>query len=98
MEARGSASKNPGVIAIGNAMEKKRDALLAQGVIMMDPAAVYVEDRVTVGRGSVLLPGTILRGDTRVGEGCTIGPTRALNRCRASSAFLMTLYSVLRVP
>ena len=59
-------------------MEKKRDALLAQGVIMMDPAAVYVEEQVTVGKGSVLLPGTILRGDTRVGEGCTIGPNTML--------------------
>lgn len=59
-------------------MEAKRASLLAEGVIMMDPSAVYVEEQVTVGRGSVLLPGTILRGATRVGEGCTIGPNAML--------------------
>ena len=57
-----------------NQMQARRAALLAQGVIMMDPGAVYVEEQVTVGAGTVLLPGTILRGTTRVGENCTIGP------------------------
>ena len=41
---------------------------------MMDPAAVYVEDDVTVGAGTLLLPGTILRGRTVIGENCCIGP------------------------
>jgi len=56
------------------AMQARRAELQARGVIMMDPNAVYVEDQVTVGAGTVLLPGTILRGATRVGEHCTIGP------------------------
>lgn len=55
-------------------LQAKREQLLAAGVIMMDPAAVYVEDRVTVGAGTLLLPGTILRGDTVIGENCCIGP------------------------
>ena len=56
----------------------KREQLLRAGVVMMDPAAVWVEEQVAVGRGTVLLPGTILRGATAVGEGCIIGPNAML--------------------
>ena len=56
------------------ALKAKRNELLAAGVVMMDPSAVWVEESVTVGTGTVLLPGTILRGKTVVGEHCTIGP------------------------
>lgn len=34
---------------------------------------------VEVGAGTELLPGVILRGDTRIGEGCTIGPNCLLS-------------------
>ena len=39
-----------------------------------DPENTYVTPGVEIGAGSVLLPGTILEGRTRVGPGCTIGP------------------------
>ena len=52
----------------------KRQALLDSGVKMMDPDTVYVEESVTVGPGTLLLPGTILRGRTVVGANCEIGP------------------------
>jgi bifunctional UDP-N-acetylglucosamine pyrophosphorylase/glucosamine-1-phosphate N-acetyltransferase len=50
------------------------DALMAGGVTMMDPDQVYVDVGVRVGRDTTILPQTYLEGDTRVGEGCTIGP------------------------
>ena len=62
-------------------MDAKRRQLLEAGVRMMDPAAVYVEEAVTVGAGTLLLPGTILRGNTAVGEGCEIGPNTMLTDC-----------------
>ena len=63
------------------ALEKKREQLLASGVDMLDPSSVYVEDTVTVGKGTLLLPGTILRGSTVIGEGCQIGPRAMLTDC-----------------
>ena len=62
-------------------IQEKRAQLLAAGVIMMDPASVYVDSQVTVGEGTVLLPGTILRGDTHVGAHCEIGPNTMLTDC-----------------
>lgn len=61
--------------------EEKRAALLAAGVVMMDPSTVYVEDEVTVGEGTLLLPGTILRGKTVIGKNCEIGPNTMLVDC-----------------
>lgn len=61
--------------------EAKRQALLAAGVKMMDPSAVYVEEGVAVGAGTLLLPGTILRGRTTVGQNCEIGPNTMITDC-----------------
>ncbi len=63
------------------AMEAMCRKLLADGVQMMDPSAVWVEEGVTVGKGTLLLPGTILRGKTVVGENCTIGPNVMITDC-----------------
>ncbi len=51
-----------------------REAMMREGVTMPDPAAVYLSADARVGRDTVLLPGTHLRGATTVGEGCVIGP------------------------
>lgn len=44
------------------------------GVTIIDPAATYIDDTVEIGRDSVLLPGVHLRGQSRIGEDCRIGP------------------------
>ena len=62
-------------------LETNRRRLLEAGVEMMDAAAVYPGDEVTVGEGTLLLPGVILRGKTTVGKGCTIGPNVMLTDC-----------------
>ena len=64
-----------------SALARKRAQLLSDGVLMMDPEAVYVEEGVTVGAGTLLLQGTILRGKTAVGTGCEIGPNTMLTDC-----------------
>ncbi|HHX75587.1 MAG TPA: bifunctional UDP-N-acetylglucosamine diphosphorylase/glucosamine-1-phosphate N-acetyltransferase GlmU [Firmicutes bacterium] len=48
--------------------------LMAAGVTMINPATIYVDAGVKVGRDTVILPNTALRGRTVVGEGCVIGP------------------------
>ena len=56
-------------------------AHIRAGVRVLDPAAVYIDPRVTVGPGTLLLPGTILRGQTRIGSRCTIGPNAMVRDC-----------------
>ena len=55
--------------------------LMEAGVRIMDPNSVYVGPLVTVGAGTVLLPGTILRGKTTVGGACEIGPHTMIRDC-----------------
>lgn len=44
------------------------------GVTLLDPAATYIEPGVVIGPDTVVLPGTLLRGATRIGARCIIGP------------------------
>ncbi|TMD95870.1 MAG: bifunctional UDP-N-acetylglucosamine diphosphorylase/glucosamine-1-phosphate N-acetyltransferase GlmU, partial [Chloroflexi bacterium] len=58
------------------------DALMLAGVTVEDPATTYVDPEVRVGRDSVLLPMTVLRGATTLGEGCVVGPMAQLRDVR----------------
>ncbi len=53
--------------------------LMMSGVTITDPATTYVEAGVEVGADTVLLPGTHLRGRTRVGAECVIGPNTSIS-------------------
>ena len=56
-------------------------ALMEAGVQVLDPTTVYLDDSVTVGKGTLLLPGTVLRGKTVIGENCEIGPNTMIRDC-----------------
>ena len=59
--------------------------LVRAGVEIWDYQNCYVDPTVRVGRGSVLMPGTILRGFTVVGEDCVIGPSALLENAKVGS-------------
>jgi bifunctional UDP-N-acetylglucosamine pyrophosphorylase/glucosamine-1-phosphate N-acetyltransferase len=50
------------------------DALRERGVVVVDPDRIYVDESVEVAPGTVLYPGTHLRGATIIGANCRIGP------------------------
>ena len=54
--------------------QRKLVELMAAGVSIIDPANTYVDTTVVIGRDTVLYPGTILEGQTVIGENCQIGP------------------------
>ena len=49
-------------------------ALMESGATIVDPERTHIDFGVTVGMDSQILPGTYLRGDSSIGERCTIGP------------------------
>ena len=57
------------------------EKLIEHGVRILDPQNVYIDPTVTVGAGTVLLPGTILRGETTIGANCEIGPNTMIRDC-----------------
>ena len=48
------------------------------GVTIVDPATTWIDVDVTVGRDTVIHPGTQLLGSTRIGRRCRIGPDTTL--------------------
>jgi len=48
------------------------------GVTVVNPASTIIEAEVTIGRDTVVEPSTFLRGATRIGERCAIGPLTTL--------------------
>jgi bifunctional UDP-N-acetylglucosamine pyrophosphorylase / glucosamine-1-phosphate N-acetyltransferase len=50
------------------------DAHMREGVTVRDPASTHIEASVEIGRDTVILPGTFLRGGTKIGTDCVIGP------------------------
>ncbi len=48
------------------------------GVTFVDPVTTWVDVDVTIGRDTVIAPGTQLLGRTHVGEHCTVGPDTTL--------------------
>ena len=54
------------------------DAHMREGVTVRDPVSTHIEASVEIGRDTVILPGTFLRGSTRIGSDCVIGPSADL--------------------
>lgn len=50
------------------------ERLMRAGVTLLDPAATYIEAEVEIGQDTVIYPQTHLRGKTRIGAECQIGP------------------------
>jgi len=71
-------------LGVNNRVDLARVRALAQarilrahglaGVTIVDPQSTLVEAEVEIGRDTVLEPATFLRGATRIGERCAIGP------------------------
>jgi bifunctional UDP-N-acetylglucosamine pyrophosphorylase / glucosamine-1-phosphate N-acetyltransferase len=63
-------------LARARALAQRRilEAHMRAGVTVVDPAATLVEVDVEIGADTTLEPSIFLRGRTRVGEGCRIGP------------------------
>ncbi len=46
---------------------------LDAGVVFIDLKAVYIDEGVKIGKGTVIYPCVVLEGDVEIGENCTIG-------------------------
>src|SRR5215218_3878452 len=67
-------------LAVAEEILRRRilNAHMREGVTVRDPASTHIEASVEIGRDTVVLPGTFLRGETRIGSDCVIGPSADL--------------------
>ena len=52
--------------------QKKNEELMAAGVTIIDPATTYIDPDVEVGADTVIHPGVVIQGHSRVGSACEI--------------------------
>lgn len=74
-------------LAVAEAELRRRtnERLLRAGVSMLDPSSTFVDTTVRVGQDVTLFPGTLLQGDTVIGDGSEIGPNTRLDDCRVGA-------------
>ena len=60
------------------AQRRIHDAHGRAGVTIVDPASTLIDVSVEIGEDTTIEPSSFLRGRTRVGRGCTIGPLTTL--------------------
>jgi bifunctional UDP-N-acetylglucosamine pyrophosphorylase/glucosamine-1-phosphate N-acetyltransferase len=67
-------ANNRGQLAELEATARRRrcDELMAAGVTIIDPATTYIQADVKVGQDTIIQPSVHLRGQTKIGKGCTI--------------------------
>ena len=61
--------------------KKKAEKLMEEGVLILDPSSVYIEEGVKVGAGSVIYPNVFLRGRTEIGGFCVLEPQVFISDC-----------------
>lgn len=52
--------------------QQKNEELMAAGVTLIDPAATYIDPDVEIGLDTVIHPGVVIEGSTRIGSMCEI--------------------------
>jgi len=52
---------------------------LAAGVLILSPEGVLLSPRARIGKNTLLLPGTVLLGETSIGCDCVVGPNSVLD-------------------
>jgi bifunctional UDP-N-acetylglucosamine pyrophosphorylase / glucosamine-1-phosphate N-acetyltransferase len=72
------------------AQQRIHEAHMRAGVTIVDPLTTLIDADVELGRDTIVEPSSFLRGTTRAGEGCRIGPLTTL--------IDMTLHDRVSVP
>lgn len=57
------------------------EQIMLSGVTIVNPSTTYIDFGVTIGEDSIILPNTILQGNTAIGEDCIIGPNSRIFNC-----------------
>jgi bifunctional UDP-N-acetylglucosamine pyrophosphorylase / glucosamine-1-phosphate N-acetyltransferase len=71
-----------------------KDHWMMAGVTLIDPDSITIEDEVEIGADVVIEPQTHLRGKTKIGSGCRIGPGSLLENAKIGDRTTV-LFSVI---
>ena len=58
---------------------------MKNGVTIIDPEHTYIEADIEIGQDTVIYPGTMITGKTKIGKDCIIGPNTEIRNCQIGS-------------
>jgi bifunctional UDP-N-acetylglucosamine pyrophosphorylase/glucosamine-1-phosphate N-acetyltransferase len=80
------ANTRAGVASLEALLRRRvNETHMAAGVTLIDPVATYIDVEVKIGRDSVIYPNTFVESGSRIGAGCTVGPSTAIARSRVGA-------------
>lgn len=56
-------------------------SLIEHGVNFINTDGIIIDPNVTIGEGTTILPNTIIKGTTKIGKNCVIGPNSLISNC-----------------
>lgn len=59
--------------------QRVNQKLMRNGVSLIDPETTYIDATVSIGRDTVIYPGTLIKGATTIGSNCTVGPNSEIS-------------------
>jgi bifunctional UDP-N-acetylglucosamine pyrophosphorylase / glucosamine-1-phosphate N-acetyltransferase len=81
MEAAGVNDRAQLAIAEAELRDRTNERWMRRGVTMLDPERTYIDAEVELGTDVTIFPGTLLQGDTTIGDTAEIGPDARLVDC-----------------
>ena len=93
-EAMGINTRVDFAAALRVLRQRINEKWMLEGITLVDPASTYIGPDVTLGRDTIVLPNTHLRGHTAIGEDCEIGPNTVVDsstigdRCRVTASVI----------
>lgn len=73
-EYQGINSREELSLATNTLLDKTRKLHMNNGVTLIDPSNTYISLDATIGKDTIIYPGTNIQGSTIIGDNCIIGP------------------------
>lgn len=73
-ETQGINSRSDLSIVTKTLLQNTRELHMDNGVTLIDPDNTYISLDVSIGKDTIIYPGTNIQGETIIGENCIIGP------------------------
>lgn len=77
-ETQGINSRSDLSIVSKTLLSGTREKHMDNGVTLIDPSNTYISLDVEIGKDTIIYPGTNIQGNTKIGEGCIIGPNSTI--------------------
>jgi bifunctional UDP-N-acetylglucosamine pyrophosphorylase/glucosamine-1-phosphate N-acetyltransferase len=94
-EVRGVNSRSELAEVSAIMRQKKNEELMAAGVTIVDPASTYIDSDVLIGPDTVIHPGVVIQGQTRIGSACEIQAYVRITDCELADKVTILNFCVI---